>query len=354
MTIEVEHGTGKYLRPLALRSCSGQKNWKQLDPLRFAAVATPALLALLPGLFHITTIANIASIVAHGLKPGHLLTEGGRKDVHFSPFTPYDNRNEMMREKMRTISYRTETWVCISVNPAKCPRNSLRLCQPNSIVLSTEIIPAEAFDGIWTLSWFGSTIAQQRWTYEPKMETFEVSHFRGDHVYSNGAVASLITEGQAAYGMIVQECADDSCKRMAHYQTTKSTPISAEEQRLHIGIPLRRCPSCLKPTAARMTYCFCCKAEFLGRTATTDSSGRSPARNAPFRIPPKLPAPDVRSSRASSAPPETTKSVVKLELPKVEGVTWKVEAHGGYEYVHPGKRMTQSVDENGKNRGAPG
>ena len=213
LVIEVEYDTGKYLHPLAVRACSGQKNWKQLDPLRFAAVATPALISLLPGLFHITTIDNIASIVAHGLKPGHLVTAGRRKDVHFSPFPPYDGRNEMMREKMRTISHRNETWVCISVNPAKCPRDSLRFCQPNSIVLSTVTIPTEAFDGIWTLSWFGSFATRQRWLYEPRMDRFDVTHFRGDHVYSSKAVANLIAEGLDAIEIVAQECADDSVKK---------------------------------------------------------------------------------------------------------------------------------------------
>ncbi len=40
------------------------------------------------------------ALLRMGLKPGHLVTEGGRVDVHFSPFPPYDRRNEMMRNKI--------------------------------------------------------------------------------------------------------------------------------------------------------------------------------------------------------------------------------------------------------------
>ena len=56
VAVDVDGETGEYIMPLALRACSGQQNLQQLDPSRFAAIATPELLAKLPGLFHITLL----------------------------------------------------------------------------------------------------------------------------------------------------------------------------------------------------------------------------------------------------------------------------------------------------------
>ncbi len=76
LVVEVDHDTNHYLCPLAIRACSGQKNIMQLDPLRFAAVASDELIALLPGLFHLTPLSNVNSIVAGGLQPVHLVMKG--------------------------------------------------------------------------------------------------------------------------------------------------------------------------------------------------------------------------------------------------------------------------------------
>ncbi len=43
ITVEIEHGTGNWLRPHALRAASGQLNWILFDPTRFAAPATDQL-----------------------------------------------------------------------------------------------------------------------------------------------------------------------------------------------------------------------------------------------------------------------------------------------------------------------
>ena len=125
---------------MAVRACTGHQHIQPLEPRRCAAVATPKLLATRPGLFHITPLSNMAKIVSYGLKPGWMLDRKGRKDIHFSPFPPHDRRNEMMRHKINKISRGQDTYAVISVNPMKCPKNSLRFCLANNIVLSTEVI----------------------------------------------------------------------------------------------------------------------------------------------------------------------------------------------------------------------
>ncbi len=262
----------------------------------------------------------------------------------------------MMRNKLRSIERTSTKWVVISVNPLKCPKDSLRFCLANNIVLSSATIPSSAFDGIWTLSWSDQPGAQQRWLYEPRLESFAVTHFRGDHTYTDEAIADLISVGAAARAHIVGECRESSVQRMAHYQKAKNTPILAIEQGAHEGIPLRRCPACLDATPSRMTYCLCCNAEFLGQYHGEGHRHGQAASAAPYRVPPK--APDIKSKRASSAPPTTIqREVVKLNLPEIDGLKWKVllytQAGVDWEYVVPETRIRQAVDSAGANTGWP-
>ena len=169
LAIEADGESGEYIMPLAVRACSGQQNLQQLDPSRFAAIATPELLAKLPGLFHITLLQHVAEIVAYGLKPGRMLNRTGRKDIHFSPLPPHDARNDMMRLKLNKISRGSIPYAVISVNPMKCPRKSLRFCLANNIVLSSDVIESYACDGIWTLGWSDRVESNQKWIYEPLM-----------------------------------------------------------------------------------------------------------------------------------------------------------------------------------------
>ncbi len=70
---------------------------------RLVVVATRDLLTLLQVFFHITTLARLKSIVLNGLKPGHLVKQGGRVDIHLGPFPPFDDRNRMMAHKLQNI-----------------------------------------------------------------------------------------------------------------------------------------------------------------------------------------------------------------------------------------------------------
>ena len=85
--VEENIDTGAYIRPVSLRAGSEHQSADQLDPTRVAAVVTEDLLSKIPGLFHITEQRNLASIVAHGLQPGHRRVKHGRLDIHVSPFS---------------------------------------------------------------------------------------------------------------------------------------------------------------------------------------------------------------------------------------------------------------------------
>ncbi len=100
--IEIDHRTGRWIRPVAGRAASGHADWALLDPLREAGVVTGGLLNTFPGLFHLTPLTNVSLIIKNGLKPGSALGKG-RADIHFSPFPPLDRRNEMMARRMDQI-----------------------------------------------------------------------------------------------------------------------------------------------------------------------------------------------------------------------------------------------------------
>ncbi len=196
----------------------------------------------------------------------------------------------------------------------------------------------------------------QTWLYEPRLESLEVTHFRGVHSYSDETIAETIAVGDEARTVIANECRDSSVHRMTHYQQAKNTPIHLVEQNAHEGLPLRRCPACLKATSSRMTYCLCCSAEFLGQFHGEGHVPGPSSSEAPYRVPPK--APNAQSQRASSAPPApTTREVVKLILPEIPGLTWKVQLFTiqgvDWEYVVPEPRTRQTVDREGKSSGLP-
>ncbi len=230
------------IRPLAVRACSGQQFMMQLDPSRYAAVATKELISKLPGLFHITLQSNVSSIVAHGLKPGHLTSNRGRVDVHFSPFPPHDRRNEMMRRKIHSITKGMGDWVVISVNPSLCPDGSLRFCLANNIVLSAVTIPSSAFDGIWTLSWSDSRQANQQWIYEPSLERMPVTHYKCDASADTSIAACLYPPrvNPSMYQSVLTACMESSTSRMHYYKLAAATAVREEDQQLHVVISLRR------------------------------------------------------------------------------------------------------------------
>ncbi len=223
-------------------------------------------------------------------------------------------------------------------------------------MLSQETIPSTAFDGIWTLQPDAFSTFPQTWLYEPRLENLEVTHFRGLHSYTDDTIAEIIAVGTEAHTAIANECRDDSVARMRHYQQAKKTPIRLDEQNKHPGLPLRRCPACLKPTSSHMTYCLCCSAEFLGQFHCDNHVPGQAPNEAPYRVPPQ--APNSRSQRSSSAPPATTtRNIVTLDLPEVAGVTWGKQTitHQGsdWEFVLPEPRIRQAVDSAGHPSGLP-
>ncbi len=74
VAIEVDSLTGEWLRPAAGRAASGQSDWGLLNPSRIAGAATGDLLKTLPGLFNLTSLSNITSIIKYGLKPVYMLS----------------------------------------------------------------------------------------------------------------------------------------------------------------------------------------------------------------------------------------------------------------------------------------
>ncbi len=126
VAIEVERHTNNWIRPVAARAASGHRNWSLLDPTRIAGIATTDLLRTLPGLFHMTSLSNITTIIRSGLKPGCMLTRRGRVDTHFAPFPPHDHRNGLMEKKLQQIRKSGESFAGVSVAPIKCDARTCR------------------------------------------------------------------------------------------------------------------------------------------------------------------------------------------------------------------------------------
>jgi hypothetical protein len=263
--VEVNSTTNLYIRPMAMRATSGQKNWELLDPTRFASICTTQTLELLPGLFHITPLCNLANIVANGIQPGYKVRAGGRMDVHFSPFPPEDPRNYIMQNKMWSIGNTDENWVVIIVDSFKCPRGSLRFCEANSIILSMETIASSAFTGIWRFTFAGQAGMRKEWIFEPRVENYQdimTVEASGDYNYN---IAALLATDDDGIAQIKAECDANIEVKVANYKLARAVPVSDAERVGRSGIPLRRCPRCLKATAAQMTYCLACNAIFMGR-----------------------------------------------------------------------------------------
>ena len=175
--IEIDYVTGQWFRPIAGRAAASHDDWALIDPTRVAGIATAGLLRTLPGLFHITSLANISQIIRSGLKPGCETIRRGRADIHFSPFPPLDHRNGMMARKLDQIRRSRESWAVISVDPKKCDVQSFCYCAGNGIVLCGQSIPTRAFDCIWGISHDGTKWSQQ-WIYETCLENVHVIGYR--------------------------------------------------------------------------------------------------------------------------------------------------------------------------------
>ena len=178
ITVEVDGGSDTILRPHAIRAASGHSDFDYLDPVRVASVANDALLQAVPGMFHMTTVDRVRSIIQQGLLPGSGVSQGGRHDIHMSPFAPLDGRNTIMHNKLSHIRLRGECWCVISINVSKLAPGSLRYCPTNGVFLCDKPIGSETFDGIWQIVWILDDW-QQRWIFEPRIESMNVIGYRG-------------------------------------------------------------------------------------------------------------------------------------------------------------------------------
>ncbi len=129
---------------------------------------------------------------------------------------------------MQAISSTDETWAVISVNPRKSPKNSLRYCPANSIILSTEAIQASAFDGIWHFAWYGNENVRQQWIYEPRLENYGVRGLLGDYEVDNERIARTIAVGSQAYDLMINECDANPENRAQYLKDAKVKSITTE------------------------------------------------------------------------------------------------------------------------------
>jgi hypothetical protein len=99
-------GNSRYLRLWAARAVASHTKMSIRDPTRFAAKASTALKGAISGIFHMTDIANIPSILKKGLTPGgDRFGRRSRADLHFTAFTIFendqtDNRGAMLAKRL--------------------------------------------------------------------------------------------------------------------------------------------------------------------------------------------------------------------------------------------------------------
>ncbi len=97
---------------------------------------------------HVTKPEHLKSILGDGLKPGfELVLEGGRNDVHLSPFAPMDARSrEILGKRMKKAASWQREVVLVVVNMTVGTDDKHRLVASSGVVLTKETIPPEAFD----------------------------------------------------------------------------------------------------------------------------------------------------------------------------------------------------------------
>ena len=133
----------------------------------------------------------------------------------------------------------------------------------NNIILCCQVISSSCIDGIWMLVPDRWDPTSPIWIYEPRLENLAITRTKVKHTCHDESIAEVLSENKDERAKIISQC-ENSVKRMKHYMAAKDKPIQSAEQNEHPGVPMRRCPGCLKSTSSRMTYCLCCDIEFMG------------------------------------------------------------------------------------------
>ncbi len=109
-------------------------------------VMSPKIKETLTCAYHVTKPENLKSILGEGLKPGHeLFLEGGRNDVHLSPFAPSDKRSrEILGKRMRNAASWQRELVFVVVNLSKRIAREYRIVASSGVVLTGSTIPLRA------------------------------------------------------------------------------------------------------------------------------------------------------------------------------------------------------------------
>ena len=133
-------GDTKAHKLYAVRAVSGHAQCSIHDPLRFAAQAPSTMKAHISGLFHITDIDHISSILSKGLVPGGE-KEHNRKilDLHFTAFSPFEtnqanNGGAIIASRLREAQAKGKALIQISLDVDRAWQ-SLRMCVANGYFL---------------------------------------------------------------------------------------------------------------------------------------------------------------------------------------------------------------------------
>ena len=135
-----------FLKPIAIRATmahKGQKDGIQFQPWRASLQINRQCALHLGGAYHTTTLANLTSIMRHGLIPGG----GGDRTTSFMLlFGPWDPRSETLVKRAKM--YVGESRICLFVGAETMETFKCRITSDGNIVTQM-VIPFSHVEAIW-------------------------------------------------------------------------------------------------------------------------------------------------------------------------------------------------------------
>jgi len=180
-----------------------------LDPERIAVDVPRSIGMYIAGIFHVTTLDKLGSILRKGLYPGGISVRKKRMDSHFTPFFPTDPRNEFMQKRLDQAQGSNERLIVLSCNQEEFLKRKIRLCLANGFLLTDEHIPSTAINIVYELQ-YGNRGWDHIGLYHQHAAEHALRGCRQGRMDTGPKIAWLLSSNPAAQKVISQECQDDS------------------------------------------------------------------------------------------------------------------------------------------------
>jgi hypothetical protein len=243
-----------------------------------------AILTHISGIFHITEMEKLPDIFKYGLRPGGR-HEFSRQDVHFMPFFPLDPRNEYVQNqhcrKLRSWKDKAATsLIVLSVQPQVLWEREVRVCLANGFLLTTNTIPASYIEAIYDLEFL-----EESGQWKHHLIYHQLAAKVNWHGCKNGqpaqshTIVDLICQDSNKRCSMIKDCNRNSTFRRNCQREAMSRIPDAWEEMRYPGIPLRRCPACLRAVPRQSVQCLQCWGHLLTEDGIEEIIDTQPVEN---------------------------------------------------------------------------